>query len=70
MKLLCAPLNRATLSMGVFSWCHLPHKPSQYEATQQDYSCHDRMNMRHQGFYLCTVDAIVLRCRAAKAIGK
>ena len=33
----CAPLNRATLAMGGYSWCRPPHKPSHipYKAIQQ-----------------------------------
>ena len=61
----CASPNRATSSMGGSSWCRSPHKPSHTSRTKQhnrSYSCHGCMNMRHKGFYLCTVDTY---CRIA-----
>ena len=61
----CAPPNRASSSMGRSSWCHSPHKPSHTLCTKRHnraYSCRVCMNTRHQGFYMCAVNAY---CRIA-----
>ena len=48
----CAPPNRITSPTGGSFWCHSPQILIHITYKATHYSCSDRMNMRHQDFYI------------------